>query len=158
LHEINACTGGGGVPLSDSNDDGVIDADDLTDANSDGVIDSNDLAGGLLDGSDFVEYPDPDNPDQIILMIPGMEPQFDINNDGKIDLNDMIRIDTSDPSKPLAVAPTGITYPEMIYAPPPPVRNPDGTETKYFSTSSGNIEMLREQGEKRGIFYWRCIE
>ena len=50
--------------------------------------------------------------------------------------------------------PTGLKYPEMIY-PPKILRHPDDTETKYFSTAAGNIQMLREQGEKRGIFYWR---
>jgi len=159
LNEVNACTGGGGLPLKDANDDGVVDADDLSDTNSDGVIDSSDLAALLdADGGDWIEIPDPDNPSGTVLVPAGMRPQFDVNNDGTIDWNDMTRIpNPNDPSKPLLVAPTGITYPEMIY-PPKIVRNPDNTETKYFSTSSGNIEMLREQGEKRGIFYWRCIE
>ena len=62
--------------------------------------------------------------------------------------------DPNNPTKEILVAPTGITYPEMIY-PPKILRHPDGTETKYFSTAAGNIQMLREQGEKRGIFYWR---
>ncbi len=81
--------------------------------------------------------------------------QFDINDDGKIDANDMISIpDPNDPTKEILVAPTGIKYPEMIY-PPKIMRHPDNTETKYFSTASGSIEMLREEGEQRGIFYWR---
>ena len=37
-------------------------------------------------------------------------------------------------------------------------RMPDDTETKYFSTASGSILMVREQGEKRGIYYWRNVE
>ena len=81
--------------------------------------------------------------------------QFDINGDGKIDVDDMISIpDPNDPDKEILVAPTGITYPEMIY-PPKIFRHPDNTETKYFSTASGSIEMLREVGEKQGVFYWR---
>ncbi|MCG6879552.1 MAG: hypothetical protein LJE96_10480, partial [Deltaproteobacteria bacterium] len=85
--------------------------------------------------------------------------QFDINDDGKIDSDDMITISIPDPNDPdttidIQVAPSGIKYPEMIY-PPKIMRLPDGTETKYFSTASGSIQMLREEGEKLGIFYWR---
>jgi type IV pilus assembly protein PilY1 len=85
--------------------------------------------------------------------------QFDINDDAQINDDDMITISVPDPNNPdttidILVAPTGITYPEMIY-PPKIMRHPDDTETKYFSTASGNIEMLREEGETRGIFYWR---
>jgi len=157
LQEINACTGGGGIVLVDANSDGVIDANDLTDTNSDGLIDSSDWAG-LIDKSNWVEYPDPDNPSGMALIPPGMKPLFDINYDGIIDMNDMLVIpNPDDPSTPLLISPTGITYPEMIY-PPKILRNPDGTETKYSSTAAGNIQMLREQGEKRGVVFWRSIE
>ena len=85
--------------------------------------------------------------------------QFDINDDGRIDSGDMITITIPDPNNPdttidIQVPPSGIKYPEMIY-PPKIMRLPDGTETKYFSTSSGSTQMLREEGETRGIFYWR---
>jgi len=85
------------------------------------------------------------------------EAQFDINGDAKIDENDMIPI--TDPSNTTGepLAPTGIRYPVMMY-PPKIIRMPDETETKYFSTAAGNILMLREEGEERGIYYWRCVE
>jgi Tfp pilus tip-associated adhesin PilY1 len=84
--------------------------------------------------------------------------QFDIADDATIDTNDLITIpDPNDPTKEILVAPTGIHYPVMMY-PPKILRMPDDTETKYFSTAAGNIEMLRETGEKRGIYYWRCVE
>ena len=104
----------------------------------------------------MVTVVDPNDPTGEVLMAPGSpRPQFDINGDGIIDLNDMVRIpNPNDPTKDILVAPTGIMYPEMIY-PPKIMRHPDDTETKYFSTAVGNIEMLREQGEKRGMFYWR---
>jgi hypothetical protein len=85
--------------------------------------------------------------------------QFDINDDAKIDEDDMITIPDPEggPDDVLLVPPTGIHYPVMMY-PPKILRMPDETETKYFSTAAGNIPMLRERGEKRGIYYWRQVE
>lgn len=83
--------------------------------------------------------------------------QFDINDDAKIDENDMIPIPDPGGGPDILVPPTGLGKPGILY-PPKIVRNPDGTETKYFSASTGNIPMLREQGEKRGIYYWRIVD
>jgi type IV pilus assembly protein PilY1 len=143
LHEMNTCSGGGSVPMptSDTDGDGDIDLDDFAE-------------------DDLVLVADPDDDTKMVLMTPGTpRPQFDINGDGLIDLNDMIRITVTNPDGTggdidILVEPTGIMYPEMIY-PPKIMRHPDDTETKYFSTAAGNIEMLREQGETRGIYYWR---
>ena len=143
LHEMNACSGGGSVPMptSDTDGDGDIDLDDFGE-------------------DDLVLVADPDDDTKMVLMAPGTpRPQFDINGDGLIDLNDMIRITVANPDGTggdidILVSPTGIMYPEMIY-PPKIMRHPDDTETKYFSTAAGNIERLREQGETRGIYYWR---
>ena len=56
------------------------------------------------------------------------------------------------------VAPTGIQYPSMMY-PPVILRMPDEkTEMKYFSTAAGNITMLQETAEQRGMYYWKEIE
>jgi type IV pilus assembly protein PilY1 len=143
LHEMNACTGGGSVPMPKSDTDG------------DGDIDLDDDFGE----DDFVIVTDPDDDTKTVLMTPGTpRPQFDINGDGIIDLNDMIRITIDNPDGTggtidILVEPTGIMYPAMIY-PPKILRLPDDTETKYFSSAAGPIEMLREQGEKQGIFYW----
>ncbi|MCP4579683.1 MAG: hypothetical protein GY846_25715 [Deltaproteobacteria bacterium] len=142
LHEMNACTGGGNVPSmpSDTDGDGDIDSDDFSE-----------------DGWTLVT--DPNDSTKMVWMAPGTpRPQFDINDDGEINLNDMITITIANPDGTggtidILVEPTGIMYPEMIY-PPKIMRLPDNTETKYFSSAAGNIEMLREQGEKQGIFYW----
>ena len=92
-----------------------------------------------------------------------VSPQFDINNDGVIDENDMIQIRNpawySDPSLPEFndVAPTGIKFDTMVF-PPTFLRMPDDElETKYFSTSAGTFLTLRERGEQRGMYYWRMI-
>jgi hypothetical protein len=54
----------------------------------------------------------------------------------------------------IQVAPTGIQYPSMMY-PPVILRMPDDkTEMKYFSTAAGNINLLQEVAEERGMTYW----
>ena len=85
LHEMNACTGGGGVPMPQ------------TDTNNDGVIDLNDEFGE----NDMVTVVDPNDPTGEVLMAPGSpRPQFDINGDGIIDFNDMVRVpNPNDPTR-----------------------------------------------------------
>jgi len=89
-------------------------------------------------------------------------PQFDIDLDAAITAGDLIVIDNPnyDPTDPdsqekIVVAPTGIHFRKMMY-PPVILRMPDEkTEMKYFSTAAGNITMLQEVAEQRGMFYWR---
>jgi type IV pilus assembly protein PilY1 len=99
--------------------------------------------------------------------------QFDIDLDAAITAGDLIEIDNPayDPSDPnqqntdpdapnyvpvrITVAPTGIHFPSMMY-PPVILRMPDDqTEMKYFSTAAGNIALLQEVAEQRGLYYWR---
>lgn len=82
------------------------------------------------------------------------EPQFDLNNDGVINSSDMITITVG--GVPITVPPTGILFPAMIYE--PIILRQNDREMKYFSTSAGNIIMLRERAERRGLFYWREID
>jgi len=88
--------------------------------------------------------------------------QFDIDLDAAVTAGDLIEIDNPnyDPSDPtsqqkIIVAPTGIHFRKMMY-PPVILRMPDEkTEMKYFSTAAGNISMVQEVAEQRGMFYWR---
>ncbi len=76
-------------------------------------------------------------------------PQFDINNDGQIDENDMINVDG------ILVPPTGKEYDGLLH-PPVILTMPDKTrELKIFSSSAGTTETLFEKAEELGIFYWR---
>jgi len=84
------------------------------------------------------------------------DPQFDVGNDATIDTSDLISIPNPDNGGDIQVAPTGKHYPVMMY-PPKILRMPDDTEVKYFSTAAGNILMIREAGETRGIYYWRFV-
>jgi hypothetical protein len=80
------------------------------------------------------------------------KPQFDINNDGVIDENDLVNIGTDD--DPNWIAPTGKEYTGLLH-PPVVLTMPDRKrEMKVFSTSAGTTVTLFERGERRGIFYW----
>ena len=88
--------------------------------------------------------------------------QFDIDLDAAVDAGDLIVIqdpkwNPGDPieDKFITVAPTGIHFRKMMY-PPVILQMPDEkTEMKYFSTAAGNISMVQEVAEQRGMFYWR---
>ncbi len=79
--------------------------------------------------------------------------QFDINEDGKIDANDMITITVG--GVPVKVAPTGKGFDGQLH-PPVILTMPDKKrEIKILSSSAGTTETLFEKAEELGIFYWR---
>jgi type IV pilus assembly protein PilY1 len=87
------------------------------------------------------------------------EAQFDINNDGKVDDNDLIALTDADGNpildgdgNPIMVAPTGIFYPGRLH--PPAILKTGNEEIKYFSTNVGSVVTLREKGVPMGIIYW----
>ncbi|MFX0116628.1 MAG: pilus assembly protein [Candidatus Hodarchaeota archaeon] len=81
-------------------------------------------------------------------------PQFDINNDGKIDSNDYITL-TDASGNTIQVAPTGMMFGTMLY--PPIFLKMGEEEMKHFATSGGNVASMKEKGEQTGMFYWRQI-
>jgi Tfp pilus tip-associated adhesin PilY1 len=77
-----------------------------------------------------------------------VEAQFDINEDRKVDARDLIHVDER------LLAPSGRTYTGALKS-PTILRMPDQeTEMKAFSSSEGDVEMLFERAEKRGLFFW----
>jgi len=83
-------------------------------------------------------------------------PQFDINGDGVIDDNDMINIGTDE--DPIWVVPSGMKKSGQLQ-PPAILIDPEGdVEIKYFSSSSGTIEMVYEKPPLLGISHWREFE
>lgn len=80
------------------------------------------------------------------------KPKFDINGDGKIDDNDLVTVTIN--GQKVTIPPSGIHFPSMVF-PPMILRAGDGSEIKYLSTAAGDIVIVRETAEKRGIFYWR---
>ena len=77
-------------------------------------------------------------------------PNFDINNDLFIDTDDQINIGTEE--NPDLVSPTGIQRPGRLLPPTILIRGVD--EIKYFSSSRGVIEMVRERAARVGITSW----
>jgi type IV pilus assembly protein PilY1 len=90
-------------------------------------------------------------------------PQFDLNNDGIIDENDLITIeDPNNPGTFIQVAPTGQRFegrlqpPAIVTMPTDPnAIRPPKTEKKYFSSSTGKIDTIEEKGGSYGIIYWK---
>jgi Tfp pilus tip-associated adhesin PilY1 len=83
-------------------------------------------------------------------------PQFDINEDGIIDENDLINIGTAD--DPVLVAPSGMKAAGKLQ-PPAILRVPDtDKERKYFSSSRGKIVTVDEKAVVLGITYWQEFE
>jgi type IV pilus assembly protein PilY1 len=74
--------------------------------------------------------------------------QFDINEDRKINTKDLITVGDR------SLVPTGRSYRGALKS-PTIMRMPDQeTEMKVFSSSEGDVEMLFERAEKRGLFFW----
>jgi len=78
------------------------------------------------------------------------KPQFDINDDGVIDQNDLIEVNGQ------LVPPTGIHEKGRLQ--PPAILRLGNVETKYFSSSYGTIRTLKEKGLKLGLIYWMEME
>ena len=85
------------------------------------------------------------------------QPVLDVNEDGIIDEKDLIPVpDGNGGTDNLSV--TGVKYPTMMF-PPMIIDNPDDpTELKYFSTSAGNVIIMKEEDEGAGITFWRHRE
>jgi type IV pilus assembly protein PilY1 len=80
--------------------------------------------------------------------------QFDINNDGVIDAQDLINIGTED--DPIWVAPSAIEFEGRLQ--PPAILILGKAETKYMSSSRGKIETAKEKSAKLGLKFWRVFQ
>jgi type IV pilus assembly protein PilY1 len=79
------------------------------------------------------------------------EPQFDIDADLWIDEGDLINIGSEE--SPILAAPSGIEKEGRLQ--PPAILRMQGTEMKYFSSSSGAIATILERVVTLGITHWR---
>ena len=73
------------------------------------------------------------------------ESPFDVNGDGVIDNADILALASGD-----AVV-SGVRSKEGIVATPGILNNPEGGEFKYFSGTSGNVDVVRESTEEGGL-------
>jgi len=85
---------------------------------------------------------------------------FDISGpegvpDGKIDEHDLVNIGT--PDNPRYVAPTGLMRDAMWYTPAVLAVQDAETDVMYFSTSEGDVQLMKVEAEKTGVYYWREI-
>ena len=78
---------------------------------------------------------------------------FDVNNDGVIDANDLLDYASVD------TIVSGTRSKEGIVATPGILNSPDGMERKYFSGTSGNIDVVREsvENERTRRQSWRQL-
>ena len=77
--------------------------------------------------------------------------QFDINDDGTVDENDLVEIEENGVKK--KVPPAGLKLMGNLQ-PPAIIKLNEKTEKKYLSTSSGGIVEVIEKTAKTGIAYW----
>ena len=84
-----------------------------------------------------------------------IDPFFDINDDGIIDMADLVNIGSA--NNPIWVVPTGLKK-TGIYYPPAVLSLPGGISRYYYSTSSGNISTTDQEDEEKGLFSWKEIE
>jgi type IV pilus assembly protein PilY1 len=80
--------------------------------------------------------------------------QFDINDDGTVDENDLVEIEVD--GKKIRVPPSGLKLPGNVQS-PAIIKLTEKTEKKYLSTSSGGIVEIIEKTAKTGIAYWMEI-
>jgi type IV pilus assembly protein PilY1 len=80
--------------------------------------------------------------------------QFDINDDGTVDENDLVEIEVD--GKKIKVPPSGLKLAGIVQ-PPAIIKLNEKTEKKYLSTSSGGIVEVAEKTAKTGIAYWMEI-
>ena len=78
--------------------------------------------------------------------------QFDVNNDGVIDEQDLVNI--SDPATPVYAVATGVKFSGQLQ-PPAIILINSKQEMMYMSSSRGEIETLRKRAARLGIIYWR---
>jgi type IV pilus assembly protein PilY1 len=79
------------------------------------------------------------------------KPVFDINNDGKIDDNDVVTVEID--GKDVPIPPSGLKGLGRLYS-PAILRIDEKKEKKYFSSSRGKIVEMTEKAAKLGLTYW----
>jgi type IV pilus assembly protein PilY1 len=84
--------------------------------------------------------------------LPGLQGQFDVNGDGKIDSSDWVNINT--PEAPIWATVSGRNFKGRLQPPAIIILNKD-QEMMYMSSSRGEIETMLRQSVRLGIYYWR---
>jgi type IV pilus assembly protein PilY1 len=80
------------------------------------------------------------------------KPQFDINGDDEIDEDDTVQV----PSEG-ELPPTGMQKPGRLQTPAILGLPDKDKEVKYFSSSTGQIQIIKEKKARMGIYYWKEV-
>jgi hypothetical protein len=84
--------------------------------------------------------------------LPGLQGQFYVNGDGKINSSDWVNINT--PEAPNWATVSGRNFKGRLQPPAIIILNKD-QEMMYMSSSRGEIETMLRQSVRLGIYYWR---
>jgi Tfp pilus tip-associated adhesin PilY1 len=87
--------------------------------------------------------------------LPGLQGQFDVNGDGVINSSDWV--DTATPGDPSNWATVSGRKFKGRLQPPAIIILSKDQEMMYMSSSRGEIETMRRQSVRLGIFYWRIF-
>lgn len=82
---------------------------------------------------------------------------FDINNDGKIDGSDWVKIGGDGDGNDIKAIPDGLQLAGMVQPPAILILNPE-VEIKYLSSSNGAVHMVKEKAVRLGVTYWKELD
>jgi type IV pilus assembly protein PilY1 len=81
--------------------------------------------------------------------------QFDRDNDGDVDVDDLIEVDPPGAPPPVDLPPVGMPFDGQLQIPAFLINGQ--MEKKYMSSSKAKIETLNEKAPRLGIIYWRLF-
>ena len=82
---------------------------------------------------------------------------FDINNDGVIDVRELVTIGKDEGGKDIRKIPDGIKMAGKVN--PPAISLLDEEiEVKYLSSSSGAVHTVKEKAVRLGVTYWKELD
>ena len=120
--------------------------------------------GRVGDVNQSITVPDPDNPGEEMTIQAPSQPQFDIDGDGDLDIDDLMDITIPDPAGgggniTVTVPPSGVHYPVMMYTPKIIRHDTSGApDLMYLPGADNSLRMLPITPERLGVYYWRCVE
>jgi len=82
---------------------------------------------------------------------------FDINNDGRIDGGDVVKIGEDGDGGDIKAIPDGLALEGLVQQPAILILDPE-VEIKYLSSSSGAVHMIKEKAVRLGVTYWKELD
>jgi hypothetical protein len=82
---------------------------------------------------------------------------FDINNDGVIDVRDLVTIGKDEENNAIKKIPDGLKLAGNVQAPAILILDEE-IEVKYLSSSSGAVHTVKEKAVRLGVTYWKELD